>query len=163
MRQLGELTVADYMTYQAITIRENDKLTKAIRTMDDEGISVLPAVDKENHVVGVLSNSDLIEITHEIQSDLNALRHVGKSTQQFLLKLLMEQGDSAFVADVMTSPVKTVQESTNLIVAAKYLIAGKCHLLPVVDDDHSPVGILSSTDFVRAIADIGGLLAGTSG
>ncbi len=160
MKQLGELHVVDYMTCQAVVINDSDKLTHAVGLMDREHLSMLPVVDEQGRVVGILTNTDLVEITHEIQSDLGVLAYVSDTTRQFLIKNLMETGKDTFVRDVMTTPVDTVPASENLVVAAKKLVNRKYHHLPVVDESGKPVGVLSTTDFVRAVADYGALLAG---
>ena len=90
MKQLGEICVREYMTEQATVVDDTARLTDAIRLMDSKKLSVLPVVDEQGRLVGILSNSDLIEITHEIQSDLGALRHVNEKTRDFLIKILME-------------------------------------------------------------------------
>lgn len=160
MKQLGELLVDDYMTNQAICIDDSSRLTKAIRIMDNHEVSALPVVDNQGDMVGILSTSDLIEITHEIQADLSALTHVTEKTCNFLIQLLMDQGDTTLVRDVMTSNVETTTRETNLVVAARKLVDRHFHHLPVVDDAGKPVGILASSDFVRAVSDYGALLAG---
>ena len=60
----------------------------------------------------------------------------------------------------MTAPVDTISPDANLIVAARKLMDREYHHLPVVDETGKPVGILSTTDFVRAVADYGATLAG---
>ena len=160
MKKLGELTVGDYMTAQAIIVEDSEKLTHAIRLMDTENLLALPVIGSQGEVVGILSTRDLIEITHEIQSDLGALSYVTEKTQEFLIKMLIEQGDNTLVRDVMTAPVDTISPDANLIVAARKLMDREYHHLPVVDDTGRPVGILSTTDFVRAVADYGATLAG---
>lgn len=160
MKPLGELTVSDYMTNQAIIVDDSEKLTHAIRLMDTERLLALPVVDNQGQIVGMLSTRDLIEITHEIQADLGALSFVTDKTQEFLIKLLIDQGDNTLVRDVMTSPVATILPSANLIVAARKLVDREFHHLPVVEESGKPVGILSTTDFVRAVADYGATLAG---
>ena len=160
MRQLGELCVGDYMTQQATVVEDSSRLTEAIRLMDNEGLSVLPVVDNQGQIVGILSQSDLIEITHEIQSDISALNYVTDKTREFLIRLLVDQGDTTIVRDVMTSPVETATPKMNLVMAAKKLIDRHYHHLPVVDESGVPIGILATSDFVRAFADYGVLLAG---
>jgi CBS domain-containing membrane protein len=160
MKKLGELTVGDYMTVQAIIVDDSKKLTHAIRLMDTESLLALPVIDNQGEVVGILSTRDLIEITHEIQSDLGALSYVTEKTQDFLIKMLIEQGDNTLVRDVMTAPVDTISPDANLIVAARKLMDREYHHLPVVDATGKPVGIISTTDFVRAVADYGATLAG---
>ena len=160
MRKLGELSVNDYMTSQAITVFRTDRLTDAIRIMDEEELSALPVLNEKNQLVGILSTSDLIEITHEIQADIGALAYVTEKTQDFLIKLLMEQGDHTMVGDVMTSPVESVAVHANLVVAARKLVDQSYHHLPVLNEEGKLVGIVSTTDFVRAIADYGAMAAG---
>ena len=160
MKQLGELLVNDYMTHQAICVEDTDRLTQAIRTMDDNELSVLPVVNDKGNLVGILSASDLIEITHEIQADISALTYVTDKTREFLIQLLMDQGDTTLVRDVMTSGVETTTTSTNLVLAAKLLVNRNYHHLPVVDDSGKPIGVLATSDFVRAVSDYGALLAG---
>lgn len=160
MRQLGETKVRDYMTQQAIVVDNTARLTSAIRLMEEERLSVVPVVDEQGDLVGILSNRDLIAMMHEIQADLGALHYVNEKTREFLIHLLMDQGDNTLVADVMTSPVKTVSAETNLVVAAQLLNQNGFHHLPVVEGEGQPIGILSASDFVQAIAEKGALMAG---
>lgn len=160
MKQLGELLVKDYMSHQAICVDDTSRLTQAIRIMDDNELSVLPVINNQGELVGILSASDLIEITHEIQADLNALTYVTEKTRNFLIKLLMDQGDTTLVRDVMTAGVETTTPQTNLVVAARKLVDRCYHHLPVTDDSGKPIGVLSTTDFVRAVSDYGALMAG---
>ena len=160
MKQLGELTVADYMTPQAICIEQHSRLTKAIEIMDDQQVSVLPVVDGEGGLVGILSATDLIEITHEIQADLSGLSKAAPRTRAFLIRLLMDQGDTTLVHDVMTSGVETTTPQTNLVVAAQKLTDCDYHHLPVMGESGEPIGILATSDLVRAMADYGAMMAG---
>lgn len=160
MKQLGELIVGDYMSPQAIVIDDTAHLNVAIRLMDSEQVAVLPVVNEQSEVVGILSTSDLLEIIREIQADLSALNHVNEQTQDFLLKILIEQGDGTLVRDVMTAPAVTVSEDLNMVLAAKQIVERGCHHLPVVNQSGKPTGILSTTDIVRAYVDHGGEAAG---
>lgn len=160
MKNLGELKVSEYMTCQAICINDSDRLTEAIRIMDEEGLSVLPVINSQSRLVGILSTSDLIEITHELQTDITAMSYVRDKLRDSLVKMLIDQGDTTLVRDVMTSPVETISPQTNLVVAARKLVDRRYHHLPVIDESGTPVGMLSTKDFVRAISDYGALLAG---
>ena len=57
-------------------------------------------------------------------------------------------------------PVETIAPKTNLVVAAKHLVKKKYHHLPVVDEEGQPIGMLSTFDFVRAIAEHGAAMSG---
>ncbi len=160
MKQIGELTARDYMTELVIVVGDKSKLTEAIRIMDRNQLSAVPVVDDDENLVGILSNRDLIGMIGEVQSDLNALHHVNEKTREFFIQMLMDHGDSVRVLDVMTSPVETVHPEANLVVAARKLTNREFHHLPVVGEDKKPIGILSASDFVRAIAEHGAIAAG---
>jgi CBS-domain-containing membrane protein len=53
-------TVADLMTKPAISLAASAQLTQAAALMAFEGVSRLPVVDEEQHVVGLLSALDLL-------------------------------------------------------------------------------------------------------
>ena len=157
MKHIGEISVREYMTDQAIVVDDTTRLVEAIKTMDDNRISVIPVVDQQGELVGILSSTDLIEMVHEIQADLGALHCVNESTRDFLIKMPVDQGDNTKVMDVMTAPVETISADANLVIAAQKLCKCKCHHLPVVDANGSSIGLLGATDFVRAIAENGAL------
>lgn len=160
MRQLGETSVGNYMKESAIVVDNTARLTDAIRLMDDSQVSALPVVDQQGRVVGILASSDLIEMVHEIQADLGSLSFVNEKTRDFILKILIDQGDTTRVMDVMTAPVETVSPDCNLVVAAGRLNELGVHQLPVTDSEGCCVGVFSSSDLVRAVAEKGALAAG---
>lgn len=160
MNQLGERKVVDFMTEDVKVVEDNAKLSDAIRILDKNQLSATPVVDSQNVVVGLLSTSDLLEIFHETQCDLNALHCVTDMTRDFLIQLLTDAGDNTRVCDVMRSPVETVSPSTNLIVAAQRLVKKRYHHMPVVDEDGQPIGMISTFDFVRAVAEHGAAMSG---
>ena len=153
MTKLTAFTVEQYMTPQAVVVDSLASLKRAISIMDENRLSMLPVVNSQQQVVGVLSASDLIEITREIQSDLSALILSNDDTQEFLKKLLITDGTSTLVKDVMSAPAVTLQCEMTLVAAAKQLINYHYHHLPVVDHKGEPVGVISTTDFVRAFAE----------
>ncbi len=60
MKKLGELKVGDYMSPQTILVDDTSRLTAAIRLMESEKLSVLPVVDEQAELVGILSSSDFV-------------------------------------------------------------------------------------------------------
>lgn len=160
MRPLGELCVREIMTADPICVMESSLLVEAIREFDDNDISALPVVDSQNRLAGVLSLFDLVEVIREIQGDVSALSKVGDATRAFLIRLLTDHGDNTLVSDIMTRPVESVRPETNIVLAARMMVDSGFRHLPVVDDDRRPVGIVTTTDFVKAFAEQGALLAG---
>ncbi len=61
------------------------------------------------------------------------------------------------VEEMMTRDVKTCQRGTNLAEVASVLWETDCGALPVVDDDHKVVGVISDRDICLAVATKGRL------
>ena len=54
------MTVADFMTRRVITVAPDASLAEAAKLMLDHKISGLPVVDAAGHVVGIVSEHDLL-------------------------------------------------------------------------------------------------------
>jgi CBS domain-containing protein len=127
-------TVGDLMAIDPIVIRANASLDEAAELLDRNHISGLPVVDGSGSLVGVVSQTDLVR---------------ARSTQY-----LWANWPGLAVRHLMTTPAVTVHRSTPLTIAAARMERQHIHRLVVVadDDETLPIGILSMTDLVHAIA-----------
>lgn len=127
--------VAEHMAAHPILVRADASLTEAVALMDAHHVHGLPVVDEAGVLVGVLS-----------QTDLNRAR----STEY-----LWANWPGLAVRHLMTSPAVTVHRSTPLIAAARKMEELGIHRLVVVEDgdETNPVGLLSMTDLIHALAD----------
>ena len=135
MEAAGEgrlLRVRDLMSLQPVTVRDNTPLTVADRLMREHKVSGLPVVDNDGGLVGVISRTDVMAAASGPESSA-------------------WQGIS--VAATMTAPGLTVAADVALADAAARMEEHHVHRLVVVDPvGGHPIGILSTTDLVRAIA-----------
>jgi CBS domain-containing protein len=127
-------TVGDLMAVEPVVIGANATLDEAAQLLDVHGISGLPVVDRSGSLVGVLSQTDLLR---------------ARSTEY-----LWVNWPGLAVRHLMTSPAVTVTRSTPIPLAARTMERRHIHRLVVVadDDETLPIGILSVTDLVHAIA-----------
>ena len=70
---LSKIKVGDVMTKEVITVSVDDPVEMAARKMSDNDISILPVVDNNGKLVGVVSSSDLFRLLLE----LFGTRHYG--------------------------------------------------------------------------------------
>jgi CBS domain-containing protein len=147
-------TVADLMTRDVLTVKPTTPLSEAIKLLVDRHISGLPVVDDGGKLVGVISESDLM--WREKGLDLpphilfldsviyleNPLKH-----ERDLHKVLGQT-----VGEVMTDRPISITIHSTLPMAARIMHDKKIHRLPVVDAEDRPIGILTQSDIVRAIA-----------
>jgi len=61
-RHLANLTVAEVMTREVVTIRATDLLVHAIEVMDSAGVNRLPVVDEQDRPVGILARDDVLRV-----------------------------------------------------------------------------------------------------
>jgi CBS domain-containing protein len=59
-RHLANLTVADVMTREVVTIHGDEPLIRAIGLMDAEDVNRLPVVDEHDRPVGILARDDVL-------------------------------------------------------------------------------------------------------
>jgi arabinose-5-phosphate isomerase len=86
-------------------------------------------------------------------------RLAGIFTDSDLARLLEHKRDQAIdgpIADVMTAAPTTVTIGTRLAVACEILAERKISELPVVDDNHQPVGLIDITDMISPEAKVQG-------
>lgn len=59
-RHLANLTVAQVMTREVVSIHRREPLVRAIALMDAEGVNRLPVVDDRDRAVGILARDDVL-------------------------------------------------------------------------------------------------------
>ena len=130
----AQQTVADLMAVEPIVIRTDASLSEAVHLMDLHHVSGLPVVDAGGEVVGVISQTDLVN---------------ARATEY-----LWANWTGLAVRHLMTSPPLTVTRSTSLDVATRRMERNHVHRLVVVADDDPtvPIGVISTSDLVRALA-----------
>ncbi len=128
-------TVATVMTRDVVTIAESASLAEAARILDEHKITGLPVVDAGGKLVGVLSQTDLVRA--------RASQH------------LWENWPGLAVRHLMTKPALTISAAASLGDAAELMEAQHVHRLVVVgDDEATPIGIVSTSDLVRVLAEL---------
>jgi CBS domain-containing protein len=136
--RMRNMTVGDLMTTTLLTLKERDTVDQADIDMHLAEVRHIPIVDDRRHVVGIISDRDL-------------LRAFGSARVEGPIE----------VGRIMTRRVRTVTISTPAYRAAQLMIAHKIGALPVVGEDEQLVGIITETDFLRvAFEALGGPKAG---
>ena len=123
------LLVSDIMTKEAITIHADRPLSEAIKVLVENDISGVVVVDYAGDVVGMISTLDVFKVFNE------------------------EENDKGFIAeDIMTPYAINIQPDMSAEEAARIMLENGIHRLVVTmsPSKRKPVGIISSTDVLRA-------------
>ncbi|MCV0403271.1 MAG: CBS domain-containing protein [Chloroflexi bacterium] len=132
-----DLRVADLMTIDPICIRADASLTEAEDMMRTHRITGLPVTDAEGHLVGVISQTDLLYLAMPSVQEL--IRH---------------RAPHVLIGEVMSAPPVTIDDGATLRDAARLMHDEHLHRLVAVDDHGRPVGVLSAMDFVALAAEM---------
>jgi CBS domain-containing protein len=146
---LPDVKVEEIMTRNVEQIMPDATLAEVVEKLLDKPYTALPVVTPSGHLVGIISDTDLLE-----RGDMEASISLKRATDPAYARLLINRlrQNTRKVADVMTANPFTVDPHASLRDAARLM--GKRHLkrLPVVDADRRLVGMLSRFDILRALA-----------
>ncbi|MEZ6088554.1 MAG: CBS domain-containing protein [Pirellulaceae bacterium] len=145
--------VKDIMSREVVTINVGDTIHEALSLMGENRVSALPVVDSKNHCVGILSTSDLVDMTRDVDDDIYNMDLLDPSSQRFMLDKLAHSMGSETVQSFMSEAVTTVDVDTPIGKAAREMLRNQVHHLPVVDADERLLGIISTMDILAEFAD----------
>lgn len=144
------MKATDVMTRDVVAVTPDTPVEEVARQMIARGVSAVPVVDAEGHVLGIVSEGDLLrrpELGTERQPSW-WLRLLGMPEER-AAEYVRTHGRHA--RDVMTREVVTVEEDTPIEEIADLLESHRIKRVPVVRDGRL-VGIVSRADIVRALA-----------
>jgi CBS domain-containing protein len=117
----------DIMSQNLETLSERDSVGRAARLMATTGVGFLPVCDAELRVVGVVTDRDLV--TRGLAYD--------------------RDGETTWVAKVMTAPVVTCPADADLRVAEQLMAEQRKSRLVVIDEEGRLAGVLSIADLIE--------------
>jgi acetoin utilization protein AcuB len=132
------MLVRDYMSQPPIVISPQTPISDALRLMRERGIRRLPVVDAAGHLVGIVSDKDLLHAEPSSATSLSIWE-----ITYLLARITVEH--------VMTSDVLTVGPNTPLEDAAEIMVDRKIGGLPVVEGDVVR-GVITESDIFRVFA-----------
>ena len=143
----------DVMTRDVISVTPHTPVRKVASLLVKHRIGAVPVIDDGGAPIGIVSESDLIRPDRAAReawrrSWLEILAE-GEPLAPELIAWLGSQNHSA--RTVMSAPVITVSEETNLPDIAEILTTRRIKRVPIVRDGRI-VGIIGCADLVRALS-----------
>jgi CBS domain-containing protein len=142
-----EMRVRDLMTRSVVTTTPRTPVKDAAIVLAGHGVTLLPVVEEDDRLVGVLSEADVVR--GRIPPDPRRGAWHGSQAGA---------APPATVGDVMSSPPLTTDSQTDAAELATMMIDRGLRSVPVVDQDRL-VGIITRRDLVRIIARDDALIA----
>lgn len=139
----------DIMSINVVTVSPETHVRDVARKLLDRGVSAVPVVDDQGHILGIISEGDLMR-----RRESGTERH-----PSWWLRLLQNPSDTAadyvknhgqYAKDVMTRKVITVKESTPANEIAEILEKNRIKRVPVVHQGKL-VGIVSRANLLHGL------------
>ncbi|WP_367325740.1 CBS domain-containing protein [Streptomyces sp. HUAS ZL42] len=140
------LRVRDVMQVPAVSVPGDMPFLDVAHTLAREQVSAVPVVDADDHVIGVVSESDLLAKA-AVMAEPHRHGPVGRLWQHRLYD--KSHGDTA--ATLMTFPPVTVHPAERVADAAWTAAHARLKRLPVTDYRGRLVGVVSRRDLLRAL------------
>ncbi len=132
------------MTSPAITVTPTTGFREIVRVLEERRISAVPVVDIAGQLVGIVSEADLLLKEADWRPDGKLHLPEGPQRRQQLAKALGQ-----IAADLMTTPVVTIEPGGSLAAAARLMHHKAVKHLPVVNVDGRLLGIVSRGDILN--------------
>ncbi len=144
----------DVMTSKVVSITPDASTREIAKILDENHFSAVPVVDEHGFPIGMVSEGDLIgrgEVDRAARREwwLTALAEGETLSPDFLASL---RAPAHRAKAVMSAPVITVREDTEMTEIARLLTAHRIKRVPVLRDGRI-VGIVSRADLVRALGE----------
>jgi len=136
--------VKDVMTTTVAVVTTETPFKEIARRLAEHRVAALPVIDAREHVVGVVSEADLLLKEEHPEPRL------GRPFEGRRRASERRKASGALARDLMTAPAVTVGPDAPLAEAARLMHEHGYRSLPVVDATERVVGIVARRDLLRA-------------
>ncbi|MFZ5760232.1 MAG: CBS domain-containing protein [Thermodesulfobacteriota bacterium] len=147
------LTAKDIMTTSVITVNPDLAVEELAALLWEKRISGAPVVDAEGALVGVVTESDLIDQTKKIHipTMISFLDSVIMLESAAKVEKQIGKMTGTTVDDICSKKVVSVKEETPLEEIATIMAEKGLHTIPVVRDGEL-VGVVGKKDIIKTLA-----------
>jgi len=140
----------DVMVHDVATVSPEDDIADVIKLLAEHDISALPVVDDDDHVVGVISEADLIH-REEIGTGKHRPWWLEALTPASTLANEFAKSHGRRVSELMSTDIVSASEDTPLGQIATLLEKHRIKRIPILRDGRL-VGIVSRANLIQALA-----------
>ena len=156
---MTKLKVRDLMTTEVPTLRPDDTIKKAATRLALENMSGAPIVDNKNHLLGFISENDILTVIMKYQSRLEN-NIGGDSLLDYSMDSLAESDDNLKKASeeisniemssIMVRSVMTTTPDASIMEVLRIMLRLGINRIPVLEKGVL-VGIISRGDIIFAL------------
>ncbi|MCP9469702.1 MAG: CBS domain-containing protein [Nitrospira sp.] len=139
-RSRSAVVARDLMTSPVITLSSDSTLNDAWTVMKRKRFRHIPVTSLDGTLVGMVSERDLLGHAPEL-----------------IVGLPSPQGERLKLAEIMITRVISATIATDIREIARIMLDERIHAVPILDGNRHPIGIVSSRDILRGVANHGPL------
>ena len=148
-KPLLRLSASDLMSLDLVLIPQEMSVRGAARMLSRAEISGAPVVDNAGRCIGVISATDFI---HWAEREVRTDSSPGACACAPWQIIEEQEYPDGSVRDIMTGDPVTAAADTPIGDLARMMLNAHIHRVIVVDRGGRPVGVVSSTDILAAVA-----------
>jgi len=156
---MTKLKVRDLMTTEVPALRPDDTIKKAATRLALENMSGAPIVDNKNHLLGFVSENDILTVIMKYQSKLEndiggdslldySMDSVSEPDDN--LKKISEEISNIQLSSIMVRSVMTTSPDASIMEVLKIMLRLGINRIPVLEKGVL-VGIISRGDIIFAL------------
>lgn len=144
------------MQRDVVSVHPEDDVESLLRLMRDHELPGVPVVDRDNRVVGIVTEADLV--IREEDADLHLPHHIDLLGGVIFLEPIkhyeerLRRAFASTVGEMMTPDPVTVSVDDTAHRAARLIAQQGHNRLPVVDEAGRLAGIVTRVDVLEALA-----------
>jgi CBS domain-containing membrane protein len=151
-RRLSELRCEDIMSRDVITVEYGTDLEDAWQLMRRHQVKALPVVDRQRRIIGIISRGDFMR-----RADVDRSGEMRERLQQLIKRSgNLHTTKPEAVGQIMCHKVRVASANRSVAELLPIFTEGGHHHIPVICEDNRLVGIITQSDFVRALYRSGG-------
>ncbi|MFI1163483.1 CBS domain-containing protein [Streptomyces sp. NPDC020801] len=141
--------IGSVMTAEVVRAEYGTPFKEVARMLADHRISGLPVVDEDDHVVGVISETDLMMRQAETPGPYEPGRRLRLTAFTATARRRAAKAKARTAGQLMTEPPVTVHADDTIVEAARTMARRHVERLPVLDEEDRLVGIVTRRDLLR--------------
>lgn len=154
------MKIEDAMEVNVVKFKSTDKIVDVAQVLRNNKISGAPVVNDENHVVGILSEGDIMRMLEIHSPKINLILPAPLDLIELPVKMKhemdelaedMERASSVLIGDIMTKKVVSISKDAQIADAAELMDSHHIKRLPVVDENQKLIGIVTRGDIIGAM------------
>ncbi len=147
-RRLGTVRCAEIMSREPVAVEFGTPLQEAWALMHERRIKALPVTDRTRRVVGIVTQVDFFrQLDLQLHDGLaGRLRAFIRATQT------VTSSKPEVVGQIMTRQVRVASEDRPVVELMPLFSEGGHHHIPIIDGERRLAGMITQSDFVRALS-----------